>query len=183
MLGQFIPQFGISQALGGIAGLQHRYLGRNGVMPGILLILGGMHAWIIGHSTDHAAVDAYVRRGIQRISGHIEAHMLHGAKAPGAAGGRAKRYLKGNLLIGRPFRIDILAVLYHAFGNFGARRTGIGGNDRNPRLIQAPGNRLVAQQQFFHGIILSWEYQRSCGAAADLPFIDFSDPPLAGPCR
>ena len=184
-LGQLIPQLGESQTFGGIAGLQHGHLGGDGVMAGILLVLGGMHPGIVRHGADHAAVHPYVGGGIKRVGRHVQPHVLHGAEAAGAAGGRAEGDLEGHLLVGGPLGIDIRAVLHHAFGDFGARRARVGGHDRDPRLVQAPGNRLVAQQQCFHGIILSWEYEK-CGAAAQTlcPVLIFdADPPPAGPCR
>ena len=58
LLGQLIGQLGVGEALGGVAGLKHGNLGGNGVAPGILLVLGGVHPRIVGDGADHARVDA-----------------------------------------------------------------------------------------------------------------------------
>ena len=128
-------------------------------MAGILLVLGGMHARIVRHGADHAGVHADVRSRIQRIGRHVEADVLHGTEAAGAAGGRAERHLKGHLFIGGPFAINVVAILDDVFRDFGAGSAGIGGHDGDAGLIQPAGNGFVAQHEgFLHGCtVLSGE--------------------------
>ena len=142
--GELVGQFRIGQALRRIDGFEHRHLGRDGVVPGILFVLGGVHTRIVGHGTDHAATNPDVRGGVEGVGGDVEADMLHRAEAAGAAGGRAEGHLKGHLFVGRPFRVDF-AVLYGGFGDLGTGGTGIGGEDGDAGLVESAGNGLVAQ--------------------------------------
>ena len=59
-LGYVVGQLGELKALGRIGRFQHRKLGADGVMTGILLVLGGVHPRVIGHGDDHPGVHAGV---------------------------------------------------------------------------------------------------------------------------
>ena len=127
-------------------------------MAGILFILRRMHSGIIRHADHHAALRADVAGGKHQIRHHVQTDMLaagHGARADD---GRAERRFRRHLFIGRPFHIYI-RIGDHAFRNFRAGRSGIGGNEPNARLIRAPRNGGIADQQLFHGGFLSFLYR------------------------
>ena len=149
LFGQRICQLGIIPALSGITRLEHRHLRRNRMMAGVLLILRGMHAGIVGHRDHQAAVDADIRRGIQRVGRHVQPDVLHCAEAARAAGAGAVRHLKRHLFVRRPLGIDVLFILYHAFGDLGARGARIGGHHPHAGFIQPAGHRFISQQHCF----------------------------------
>ena len=113
-------------------------------MSGILLILGGMHACIVRHTDDHACVDACVRAGIQRVSGHIQSDMLHAAEASLARKAGAESDFHRHLLIGCPLTIDLFKFR-SLFRHFGAGGSGVAGNHAASRLIQPPRKGLIAK--------------------------------------
>ena len=77
LLGELEGQHGEFAGLSGVGGLQHGDLGGDGVMAGILLVLGGVHTGVVCHAGDQASVDAGVGHGIQGIGGHVEATPYH----------------------------------------------------------------------------------------------------------
>ena len=143
LLAELKGQHGKFPRLSGIGGLQHRNLGGHGIVAGVLLVLAGVHTRVVGHGDDHAAVDAGVGHGEQRVGSHVQADMLHAAEAAPTGQGRAEGDLHRNLLVGGPLAADL--VVGSAFlGDFGAGRAGVAGNQADPRLIETAGRRLVA---------------------------------------
>ncbi len=149
-LGQLEGPLGKVPGLGGVRRFQHGDLGGDGVVPGVLFVLGGVHPRVICYADDHAGVDAGVGDGEQRVGGHVQAHVLHHAGAALAGQGRAEGDLHGDLLVGRPLAVD-LVILSGPLGDLRAGGAGIAGNERTAGLIEASGCGLVAQHQFLHG--------------------------------
>ena len=156
LLGQLIGRLGEGQSLGRVGGLQHGQLGRAGVVAGVLLILGGVHPGVVGHSDNHTGVDAGIGDGEQGIGGHVEANVLHAAEGPLARQTGAEGGLHGHLLIGGPFGVH-LGELGHRLGDLGAGGAWVAGDNGAARLIEAPGHGLVAEHQGFHGAFLLFQ--------------------------
>ena len=136
----------------GVRGLQHGDLGGHGVVAGILLVLGGEHARVIGHADDQASLHPLVGNGEEGVCRHVQAHMLHAAGRPLAAHRRPVGNLQGHLFVGGPFAVD-LRVLGGFLRDLRAGGAGVAGDHAAPGLIQSAGNRLVAQHQFFHSVL------------------------------
>ena len=60
--------------------LEHRNLGGNRMMTGILFILGRMHPRVICDHDHQSGIDPGIRHRIERIGGDIQSDMLHRAK-------------------------------------------------------------------------------------------------------
>ena len=131
--------------------LQHGNLGGDGIVPGILLVLGGMHGGVICHADHKTAVDTGVGQGKQGVCGHVEANMLHGAAASHTGEGRAEGGFQRHLFIGRPFSIDF-RKFGGLLGDLGGGGSGVAGDQAASGFIQATGHRTVADKQFFQCI-------------------------------
>ena len=149
MFGKLIGELGVLLALGGIRRFQHRELCRNGIIAGVLFVLGGMQARVVRHAQNHAAVYADITHGKERVGCHIEADMLHGAEGTRAAEGCAGGNLCRHLFVGRPFAENFI-VLRGRLRNLRAWCSGVAGNHPHTGLIEAAGNGLVAQVELFH---------------------------------
>ena len=131
-------------------------------MAGVLLVLRGVHARVVGHHDDHARVHPGVGDGEQGVGGHIEAHMLHAAEGAAARQGGAEGSLHGHLFVGGPLAVDV--VKFGGFlGDLCAGSTGITGDHTASRLVQSTGNGGVAQHQLFHIAFLPAFLQNSLG--------------------
>ena len=123
---QFKGTHGKFPCFRGIRRLQHRNLGCDGMMAGILLILRGMHAGIIRYHNHHTCIDTGIGNGKQRVCCHIESYMLHAAEAALACQRRTKSHFHGYLFIGCPLTVHFL--IFCGFlcylGTRGARITG-----------------------------------------------------------
>ena len=142
-LGKLKSPFYEMVRLSGIRRLQHRNLCRDGVMTGILLILGGVHPRVVRHADDHPRVHSGVGTGVQRIRRHIQSHVLHTAEAAFSRQGSSKSHFHGHLLIGRPLAVNLI-VLCRFLRDFRAGRSRIAGRDAASRLVEPPGESLVA---------------------------------------
>ena len=49
-------------------------------MTGVLLVLGGMHAGVVGNADDHAACNTDVCTDEERVSRDVQSHVLHAAE-------------------------------------------------------------------------------------------------------
>ena len=127
--------------------LQHGQPGGTGIVTVVLLILGGMHAGIVGGDDDEATAHAVVGRSKNGIRRHIDAHMLHGADASDAGDGSAVGHLRSHLFVGRPFAVKGVFILGEGFKHLCAGRAGICGADFDACFICAPGNGLVAGKE------------------------------------
>ena len=131
-------------------------------MAGVLLVLRGVHARVIGHHNDHARVHPGVGDGEQRVGGHVQAHVLHAAEGAAARQRGAEGGLHGHLLIGGPLAVDVVE-LGGLLGDLGTGGAGIAGDHTASRLVQSTGNGRVAQHQLFHIALLPAFLQNSLG--------------------
>ena len=134
LLGQLIGELGKLLTLGRIGGLQHGDLGADGVIAAVLLVLGGVHAGIIGHSDHHAAVYADIGHGKKGISRYVQSHVLHSRKRTRAGKAGAGRHFHRHFLIGRPFALD-LPIFGGGFRDFGTGSAGIAGGHTHAGFI------------------------------------------------
>ena len=118
----------------GVRGLQHGDLGSNGIVPGVLLILGGMHPRIIGHTDYQPGLHPLIGDGKQGVCGHIEAHMLHAAGGPLAPHGGPMGHFQRHLLVGGPLTVD-LRILSRFLRDLCTGGAGIAGDHTAPSLI------------------------------------------------
>ena len=144
LLGDLISGLGEGQSLGRVGGLQHGQLGSHGIVPGVLLVLGGVHAGVVGHGDDHARIHTGVCHGEQGVGGHVQAHVLHGAEGALARQTCAEGGLHGYLFIGSPLGVDLIKF-GHLLGDLGAGGAGVAGHHAAAGLVQATGNGGVAQ--------------------------------------
>ncbi len=104
--------------LPGVGRLQHRDLRGDGVVAVVLLVLGAVHARVVGGHHHHATPDAGVGGRHERVGGDVQAHVLHGGHRPRAGEGGAQRDLHGYLLVRGPLGAD--------FGTCGERLQNLG---------------------------------------------------------
>ncbi len=69
--------------LAAVGGLDERDLGELGVVAVVLLVLGAVHAGVVGGDQDQPALDAGVGGGEEGIGGHVDAHVLHAHQGAG----------------------------------------------------------------------------------------------------
>ena len=149
LLRNLIGQLCEGKGFRGIGGLQHRHLRRNGVMPAVLLILGGVHARVVRHADDQAGIDAGIGHGKERVRRHVQSHMLHAAEGTSAGQTGAEGRFHSHLLIGRPLAV-YLVVFCRFFCDLRTGGSRIAGDEAASCLIQSTGNCFVAQHQLFH---------------------------------
>ena len=148
LLGEGIGELGEFQRLLRVGRLEHRQLRGLGVVPGVLLVLRGVHARVVGDADDESRADAGVAHREERVGRDVEPDVLHGAEAAPPGETRAEAGLHGDLLVGRPLGVD-LGELGDGLGDFGAGRAGVAADEAAARLIQAARDGLVAQEQGF----------------------------------
>ena len=111
------------ERLGGISGVEHGNMRRAGVVVGILLVLRGVHAGIVGCQHDKTPADAGIGCREQGVRRDVHADVLHGRKNAGAAGRCADAHFNGNLLVHAPLGVDavLLRERLERLGRRGAR--------------------------------------------------------------
>ena len=80
-------------------GLEAGHPHEPGVGAVILFILAGMAQRIVGAHQHETAGKPHIRRGEQRIGGHVDAHVLHRGHAHSHGKGRAGTHFHSHLLI------------------------------------------------------------------------------------
>ena len=75
----------------------------------VLLILGTVAARVVCGDDHKPRIDSSVGRGEERICGHIQTYMLHGAQSPNAAQAGTERGLKGSFSF-TDLRSDLLML-------------------------------------------------------------------------
>ena len=157
LLAELIAHDGHVLGLLGIGGLEHDEFAHARVEAVILLVLGGVQSGVVSRDEAHAAVDAGVGEGQQRVGRDVEADVLHRREGAAAYEGCADSRLEGDLLIGRPFTGDaVFVVLGNILQYLRAGRAGIRGGKGHTGLVKAAGNGLVAGHQVFgHVLTLS----------------------------
>ena len=148
LLGDLVGCLHEIQAFLRIGGLHHGDLGGLGVIAVVLLVLGGVHAGVVGGDDDKAAADAVVGSGENGVGRHVDAHMLHGAKAADTGNAGAVGNLCGHLFVGSPLAVKGILVLGQILKNLRAGGAGIGGADLHAGLVGSSGNGLIAGKKF-----------------------------------
>ena len=133
--------------------LQDRDEGELPVETGILLILGGMHGWIVRRDHDETAFHAGNAGVHEGIGTDIHAYMLHAHKRALSRVGHAQGRLHGGFLIRAPTAphpaLPRQGIPLNKFRDFGGWRSGIGVHAGESGMQSAQGNRLVTEQQSF----------------------------------
>ena len=105
-----------------------------------------MHSGIVSHQHHHSGVYACVGHGIERVCRHVQSNVLLCAKASASGKARTEGCLHGYLLIGCPLAINLI-ILCSFLRNLRAGSTGIAGYKAYARLIESPGNSLIAKHE------------------------------------
>ena len=150
LLGKLVAELRERQRLRRVGRLEHRELRRDGIVAGILLVLGRVHPRIIRHADDKTAAHAGIGQRKQRVCRDVQTDVLHAAEAAVAGQTRAEGRFHGDLLVGRPFCINFW-IFGCTFRDFRAGRAGIAGDKAAARFKQAAGGGFVAEHQSFHG--------------------------------
>ena len=122
------------QGLLGVRGLQHGDLSSNGIVPGVLLVLGGEHPRVVGHTDYQPGLHPLIGDGKQGVCGHIEAHMLHAAGGPLTTHRGSMGHFQRHLLVGGPLAVD-LRILGSFLGDLRTGGAGIAGDHTAPGLV------------------------------------------------
>ena len=144
--------FGKVQGFLRVRGLQHGHLCGDSIVAGVLLVLRGEHARVVGHAEHQPRLDPLIGDRKQRVGGDVQAHVLHAAGGPLSAHGSAVGHFQGHLLIGGPLTID-LRILGSLLGDLGAGGAGVAGDHAASGFIESTGNGFVAQHQFLHSVL------------------------------
>ena len=151
-----------------VGGLQQRDPGELGVVAVVLLVLRAVHARVVGRDDHQAGLHPDVRRGEERVGGHVQAHVLHAHQGPAAGHRGADAHFHGHLLVGRPLAVDVL-VVGQSLEDLGAGRARIGRGQLDAGLPRSAGDRLVAGEDLHR-----FSRRQSCSA--------MSPPPRTGGC-
>ncbi len=134
---------------GGVAGLEHRHLRDLGEVAAVLLVLGRVHARVVGDQHHEAGVRSGVGEDHERVGGHVQPHMFHRDKRAYAAERGADPLVERHLLVGGPVRVDLF-VVGQPLQHLGAGRSRIAGGEPDAGLPGAPGDGLVSRHQASH---------------------------------
>ena len=120
-----------------------------GVGAVVLFVLARVTAGVVCGQQHHAAGQARVHRGEQRVGSHVDAHVLHGHKAHGTAHGSTGGHFKGHLFVDRIFQpvAALAAKAVERVRHFRRRRARVAADHMYARFKRAAHNGLVAQQQ------------------------------------
>ena len=131
------------------AGLEAEDASKVGVPTAVLLVLRAVHARVVGHGHDQAAVDFDQGRVDERIRRHVEPDVLHRHQRPSAGKHRAERLFVGGLLVGAPGgvrRAVLRAMVEQVLEDLGRRRARIAVRGRDARVHGAQGHGFVAEK-------------------------------------
>ena len=87
-----------------VGGLEAGDLGELGIEAAVLLVLGAVHAGVVGGDDDQPAVGPGEGRVHERVGGDVETDVLHRDQGPLAGEGDAQGLLVGHFLVDRPGR-------------------------------------------------------------------------------
>ena len=132
-----------------VGGLKHEHLRSDGVMAGVLFVLRGMEPRVVGNADDHAAVNARVARGVERVGGNVEPYVLHSAEASLARDRSTQRRFHSDLLVRSPFRVHFFEFC-RELRDLGGRSPGIRGNEFAARFVKAACECFISDHKFFH---------------------------------
>ena len=88
--------------------LQHRHLGKAPILPVVLFVLRTEHAGVISHHDDQPSPYAGVDGVEEGVGGYVHPHRFHGHQGPLACVGCSNSHVHSDLLIDRPFGVDLL---------------------------------------------------------------------------
>lgn len=149
-LAELIAQNGHVLGLLGVGGLEHNYLAHARVEAVVLLVLRGVQSGVVRRNEAHAAVDAGVGKGQQRVGRDVQADMLHRREGAAADDGGSDRRLEGDLLVGCPLAgYGVFVLLGNILQYLRARGAGIRGGKGHAGLVKAAGDGLVARSSGF----------------------------------
>ena len=144
-----VPALGDGECLGeavvgllGVAGFEDRRAGGDRVAAGVLLVLAGGHAGVIGHHDYQAAVHTGIGGCEERVGGDVEADVLHRCDDSGVSEGRANGHFEGDLLVRRP--LGLAAEFGELLENFRGWGSGVSGSEVHARVKGRIGDGLVA---------------------------------------
>ena len=115
----------------------------------VLLVLARVTAWVVSRQQDHAAGQARVNGGEQRVGGHVDAHVLHGHEAHGAAKGGTGGHFHSHLLVDGIFQpvAALAAKAVERVRHFRRRSARVTTDHMHTRFKRAAHNGFVSQQQ------------------------------------
>ena len=98
-------------------------MGSAGIVVGVLLVLRGVHAGVVGGEHDEASANAGICSREQRVRRNVHANVFHSRKNAGATGRCADAHFDGNLLVDAPLGVDavLLRERLERLGRRGAR--------------------------------------------------------------
>ena len=142
-LGKVEGVAGERQGLRGIGGIHHGDMSRRSITMRVLLVLGGVHARIVGRKHHISAADAGIGSGEQRVCSNVDADVLHGGQHARAGRACADAHFNGDLLVDAPFRVHAVH-LRKGLKRFSGRRARISHADTATGFPCALGYRLVS---------------------------------------
>ena len=129
-----------------IGRLEHRQVREAAPVARVLLVLRRRQADVVGDGDHQAADHAGQRQRHQRVGGDVHADVLHGAEGARTGIGGADGDFQRDLLVDRPFGVDV-RIGRNDFQHLGGRRAGIGGGDATPGFPDGAGDGFVAGKQ------------------------------------
>jgi len=142
LLGQLEGGAGELAGLGGVGRLEHGELRRDRVVPVVLLVLGGVHGGVVRGDAHQATLHPGVGGREQRVSGHVDAHVLHRHQCARPDDGGAQRHLVGHLLVDGPLRVHV-RVAVQGLDDLGGRGPRVPAPERDPGLPRTQCDGLV----------------------------------------
>jgi hypothetical protein len=127
----------------------------------ILFVLRGGHADVVGHGDHQAAVGAGDGHGHQAVAGDVHPDMLHGAEGPCAGHRGAQRDFHRDLLVDRPFGVQV-RIARQRFDDLGGRRAGVGGGNAHTGFPDGTGDGFVTGKEEA-GSGGGWRLRHYCG--------------------
>ena len=128
--------------------LEGRNHGKLAVEATVLLVLAGVHRWVIGHQHNHAAVNARHGTVHKWVGADVQSNVLHANQGTLAHEGHAQGCFHGSLLVCTPAGMYAplpgKRIALYVFGNFGAGRSGVCIYATQSGIDCTKGNSLVA---------------------------------------
>ena len=85
-------------------------MGSAGIVVGVLLVLRGVHAGVVGGEHDEASANAGICSREQRVRRNVHANVFHSRKNASATGRCADADFDGDLLVHTPLGIDAILL-------------------------------------------------------------------------
>ncbi len=114
-------------------------------VAGILFVLRGGQADIVGHHDHQAADHAGQRLRHEGVGGDVHADVFHRRQGARARQRRADSHFHRDFFVDGPLGINI-GIQGDVFQDFGCGGTGVGGGDPDAGFPSGAGDRFVAGQ-------------------------------------